>query len=179
MKHIITMPVLKKIKVEAFQFESKDELHNPLSVREEIYELKDIPYEQISKELYYKNVQFIGNIDGGLAHDGYMRITILEVYPGDKYEDTAISEMVFFESDYTWDPYTFKKGYTISNQPIFKENDKKENDVTEVNEEQENSDDVAVDENKNNDIVINQQDNEESHENIDRTEEPKNQDYRY
>jgi hypothetical protein len=100
---------------------------NPICVKEAIYELEDLPYEQINKELYYNNVQLIGNIDEVLAYDKYARITILEVYPGDKYQDTAISEMVFFESEYTWNPYTFKEGYILSDQPIIKVDDQEKN----------------------------------------------------
>lgn len=135
---------LKKIKVEALDIESNEELQKDKSVIEEIYEFEDIPYEQLSKDLYYKNVQFIGDLDIGIACRRYVRITILEVYKGKKYEDTAISEMLFFEPTYTWDPFTIKEGYKQSSQPI-KEKDRSENIAAEIETEQEDTEHTAQD----------------------------------
>lgn len=83
---------IKKLKVEFIDGANENKY-------EDIVEFEDIDYNQIDRNYIYKTMQVIGNYgDGRLIQNDntYIKLTILDVYKGKKYQDTCISEMLIY-----------------------------------------------------------------------------------
>ena len=108
---------IKKIKVEEGYYWSDDFI-----VREPWeYEFEDIPYEQIDRNLPRMNVPYFHGAQ-------FVRLTILEVYPGKKYQDVCISQIYML--DY---PGRLLPWYYVSDIPFFGQ-DTPEQDIPEISD---------------------------------------------
>ena len=83
---------VKKIKVE---YVMKYGENDPLTLEELTHKMDDEPYRQLLKENFGPDAQVILGFGESAPSVQRVRITILETYPGAKYEDTCISELFF------------------------------------------------------------------------------------
>jgi len=89
---------IKKLKVEvlttneATAYTSKEKIVE----EHEVYEFKDIPYRDIEKK---DTVELMEILYCGYCADRPIRLTVLETYPGRKYNDVVISGLYFFAED--------------------------------------------------------------------------------
>lgn len=86
---------IKKVKIEIL--DSKG-----IIIESYIKHLPDVPFKEINLKNPYDNIDIIYNQgDSGRELESYYRIrlTILEVYQGSKYDDTCISEIILFGSE--------------------------------------------------------------------------------
>ena len=82
-----------RIKKASIEFRNKfdGEIHEIRT--DNIYEFPDIPYEEIHKEIPFGAVQHLETLR---EHNCYVRIKILETYPGRKSSDVSVSEIFLF-----------------------------------------------------------------------------------
>lgn len=90
---------IKRVKVEKEFVDYQD----PNKTSVEVYEIdiKDIPFSNINLNNFYSLTSTIGDYGEGYAKIRSITITILEVYPGTKYNDTCISELYLL--GYQWE----------------------------------------------------------------------------
>lgn len=81
---------VKKLKIQIID-------DNKENVLEKIVIFDDKSYEQIDKNYIHKSMQIIKDFgDGFDVENKKIRLTILEVFPGSKYKDTCISEILLY-----------------------------------------------------------------------------------
>lgn len=82
---------VKRVKVEREVVDLQD--LNTTSIEVEELEIQDLPFANIHLDNFYSLVTIIGNYGDGYQKVRSITITILEVYPGTKYDDTCITEL--------------------------------------------------------------------------------------
>lgn len=90
---------VKRVRLEFILAEGKDNYFKPGP--EEI-ELQDLPFQEIGDDNCGKLAQVLYSFGDGSVWIEGVKITILEVYKGSKYDDTCLSELILFPNSWEW-----------------------------------------------------------------------------
>ena len=88
---------IKKLKVEAEMVDHQDTQKTRMETYE--VELKDQPYVPINKDNIFGLASLVADFGEGFQKIRKLRFTILDTYPGEKYNDTCISELFLVSFD--------------------------------------------------------------------------------